>query len=51
MVLYFFYNESIYKEGVYMIIFRLVLVALLGFVLFNLYRVLTHKPRVKGSCC
>lgn len=31
MVLYFFYNESIYKEGVYMIIFRLVLVALLGF--------------------
>lgn len=31
-----------------MIIFRLVLVALLGFVLFNLYRVLTHKPRVKG---
>ena len=31
-----------------MIIFRLVLVALLGFVLFNLYRVLTHKPKVKG---
>lgn len=31
-----------------MIIFRIVLVALLSFVLFNLYRVLTHKPKVKG---
>ena len=31
-----------------MILVRLVLVALLGFVLFNLYRVLTHKPKVKG---
>lgn len=39
---------NLYKVGVYMIIFRLVLVALLGFVLFNLYRVLTHKPKVKG---
>lgn len=39
---------NLYKVGVYMIIFRLVLVALLSFVLFNLYRVLTHKPKVKG---
>lgn len=39
---------NLYKVGVYMILFRLVLVALLGFVLFNLYRVLTHKPKVKG---
>lgn len=30
-----------------MILFRLVLVVLLGFVLFNLYRVLTHKSKVK----
>ena len=31
-----------------MILVRLILVVLLGFVLFNLYRVLTHKPKVKG---
>lgn len=31
-----------------MILVRLILVVLLGFVLFNLYRVLTHKPKVNG---
>ena len=42
------FDLALYKEGVCMIIFRIVLVALLSFLLFNLYRVLTHKPKVKG---
>ena len=49
LIPYFFFIMKVYiRRGVYMIIFRIVLVALLGFVLFNLYRVLTHKPKVKG---